>query len=62
VLVGLEGDVVKTLQSIKKGIDLLDSRRADLRADEQDGADEPENGWAPEAEYADEEAELPLRR
>ena len=31
VLVGLEGDVVKTLQSIKKGIALLDERRADAR-------------------------------
>ena len=30
VLVGLEGDVVKTLQSIKKGIAMLDERRADL--------------------------------
>ncbi len=37
VLVGLEGDVVKTLQSIKKGIDLLDSRRTELRTDEDDG-------------------------
>ena len=37
VLVGLEGDVVKTLQSIKRGIELLDSRRTDLRADEQNG-------------------------
>src|SRR4051794_147950 len=37
VLVGLEGDVVKTLQSIKKGIDLLDSRRSDLRASDADG-------------------------
>jgi hypothetical protein len=34
VLVGLEGDVVKTLQSIKKGIALLDERRADLQADD----------------------------
>jgi vacuolar-type H+-ATPase subunit E/Vma4 len=32
VLVGLEGDVVRTLQSIKKGIALLDERRAELRA------------------------------
>ena len=39
VLVGLEGDVEKTLQSIKKGIALLDERRASL-----DGA-----GPAPEA-------------
>src|SRR3954449_12304908 len=38
VLVGLEGDVVKTLQSIKKGIDLLDSRRAQLRSDDEDGS------------------------
>ena len=37
VLVGLEGDVVKTLQSIKKGIDLLDTRRTELREDEADG-------------------------
>jgi hypothetical protein len=29
---------VKTLQSIKRGIELLDTRRTDLRADEQDGA------------------------
>jgi cell division septum initiation protein DivIVA len=39
VLVGLEGDVEKTLGSIKKGIALLDERRASL-----DGA-----GPAPEA-------------
>jgi hypothetical protein len=31
VLIGLEGDVVRTLQSIKKGIQLLDERRAQLR-------------------------------
>ncbi len=39
VLVGLEGDVVKTLQSIKKGIALLDERRASLEIDGA-GADE----------------------
>ena len=43
VLVGLEGHVVRTLQSIKKGISLLDERRAELRAggfieeEQQDG-------------------------
>jgi hypothetical protein len=47
VLIGLEGDVVRTLQSIKKGIQLLDERRAMLRtsesADEQDALqDEPQ--------------------
>lgn len=48
VLVGLEGDVVKTLQSIKKGIALLDERRATLR--------EPAgNGQAP-AGFPDDEA------
>jgi hypothetical protein len=35
VLGGLEGDVTRTLQSIKKGIVLLDERRATLRADDQ---------------------------
>jgi hypothetical protein len=30
VLVGLEGDLVKTLGSVKKGIAMLDERRAEL--------------------------------
>jgi hypothetical protein len=34
--VGLEGDVVRTLQSIKKGIELLDERRAALSAQHDD--------------------------
>ncbi len=38
ILVGLEGDLVKTLQSVKKGIDLLDERRADLREEAADDA------------------------
>lgn len=45
VLVGLEGDVVKTLQSIKKGIALLDERRASLQLEDGqtpgNDADEP---------------------
>ncbi len=45
VLVGLEGDVVKTLQSIKKGIELLDERRAALTPDR--------NGTAAESPAAD---------
>jgi hypothetical protein len=45
VLIGLEGDVVRTLQSIKKGIQLLDERRASLRSTEAD-TDEDE---APDA-------------
>jgi regulator of protease activity HflC (stomatin/prohibitin superfamily) len=50
VLVGLEGDVVKTLNAIKKGIALLDERRASLigdgRAAEDDGTDQR---WEDEA-------------
>jgi hypothetical protein len=60
VLVGLEGDVVKTLQSIKKGIALLDERRASFSEDGQeqleDGEDQVE--WVDEDEG---EAE-PVRR
>jgi hypothetical protein len=60
VLVGLEGDVVKTLQSIKKGIALLDERRATFSEDGQeqleDGEDQVE--WVDEDEG---EAE-PVRR
>ena len=36
VLIGLEGEVVRTLQSIKKGIQLLDERRSALRSVEDD--------------------------
>jgi hypothetical protein len=44
VLVGLEDDVNKTLQSIKKGIAMLDERRAAIESD--DG--EPSNGGSAE--------------
>ena len=59
VLAGLEGDVQKTLQSIQKGIALLDDRRAALMPagapldethndfDEGDWQDEPEDAPAP---------------
>ena len=36
VLIGLEGEVIRTLQSIKKGIQLLDERRSALRSSEGD--------------------------
>ena len=51
VLVGLEGDVVKTLQAIKKGIALLDERRAALiasAAEEREAAPSEEPGPQPE--------------
>lgn len=41
VLVGLEGDLVKTLQSVKKGVEMLDERRATYR-DAARAADEAE--------------------
>ena len=37
VLVGLEGDLVRTLQSVKKGVAMLDERRAEL-VDELSGS------------------------
>jgi regulator of protease activity HflC (stomatin/prohibitin superfamily) len=64
VLVGLEGDVVKTLQSIKKGIELLDSRRTDLRAGEDNGLG-PDDDLDDEAfhDVTDDEGEpQPVRR
>jgi hypothetical protein len=58
VLIGLEADVVKTLQSIKKGIALLDERRAELRADVGQGQDD-----AGDEDLEDAEQEtLPRRR
>ena len=51
VLVGLEGDVVKTLQSIKKGIAMLDERRADIVLEEAP-LDVDDGGWADEPEDA----------
>ena len=49
VLVGLEGDVVQTLNSIKKGIALLDERRASLQLDDRQAAeDEADERWEDE--------------
>lgn len=49
VLIGLEGDIVRTLQSIKKGIQLLNERHAASREDQN--ANQMD-------EYAEEEAEV----
>ena len=64
VLVGLEGDVEKTLQSIKKGIGLLDSRRTDLRAGADDPDAESEDGYAEAAYEAEDDEDViqPARR
>jgi hypothetical protein len=62
VLVGLEGEVVKTLQSIKKGIALLDERRTDEPQPEE-GL--PEDDLETVDEYdddAEEDASLQVRR
>lgn len=56
VLIGLEGDVVKTLQSIKKGIALLDERRATLELNGESGVDA-----GPLAEFWEDEAAEPSR-
>ena len=56
VLIGLEGDVVKTLQAIKKGIALLDERRATL---ELNGEGDDDAG--PLAEFWEDEAAEPSR-
>jgi hypothetical protein len=50
VLLSLEGEVVRTLQGIKKGIVVLDERRAELRDEE---AAKPDD----DAHDADEQAE-----
>ncbi len=57
VLVGLEDDVTRTLQSIKTGIELLDERRAQLSADpgadglDGAGADDEDDDEAEEDEF-----------
>ncbi len=67
VLVGLEGDVVKTLQSIKKGIALLDERRAALRdggvVEAEIGVDEHDavNGRSQPAEDEEQGASQPAQ-
>jgi hypothetical protein len=52
VLVGLEDDVTRTLQSIKKGIELLDERRAELTAqpaqDQRDGSNPDDDEYEAE--------------
>jgi len=55
ILIGLEGDLVRTLQSIKKGIALLDERRAALH----EAGDGAEGTYADEGE--EEGAPLPAR-
>jgi cell division septum initiation protein DivIVA len=58
VLVGLEGDLVRTLQSVKKGIAMLDERRATLTGD----GDGPVGEDDRLDEYEDAEADEPSRR
>jgi hypothetical protein len=60
VLVGLEGDVVKTLQSIKKGIELLDERREALKP--LVAADDDGDGTGPEDVDEVERASEPAAR
>ncbi len=63
VLLGLEGDVVKTLQSIKKGIAMLDERRASLLADDREPLDDEGEPSGDEAWVDEDENEAePVRR
>jgi hypothetical protein len=62
VLVGLEGEVVKTLQSIKKGISLLDERRADDQQPEEGLPEEDLENVGVYDDDAEEDATLPVRR
>jgi vacuolar-type H+-ATPase subunit E/Vma4 len=62
VLVGLEGEVVKTLQSIKKGINLLDERRADELRPADDLAEIDPNAANEYDDDVEEDASLPVRR
>ena len=59
VLVGLEGEVVRTLQSIKKGIAVLDERRTDAR--DEAASDNGVNGTGPAAADGVEGASQPAR-
>jgi hypothetical protein len=59
VLIGLEGDVVRTLQSIKKGIALLDERRAALQAGNGSARDGELTGYDLDEESAAAEAVRP---
>jgi hypothetical protein len=49
VLAELEGDVTNTLQSIKKGIALLDDRRASLDGTGAETGDVNDEAWTDEA-------------
>ena len=65
VLVGLEDDVTRTLQSIKKGIELLDERRAELTAeqaeDELDGAAQDEDEFEADEDDVERASEPAVR-
>jgi hypothetical protein len=63
VLIGLEGEVVRTLQSIKKGIALLDERRQIAGAGElvDDDPNEIDDGWGDEIDPVEERASKPVR-
>jgi F0F1-type ATP synthase membrane subunit b/b' len=62
VLVGLEGEVVKTLQSIKKGIALLDERRTEEQQPDEIPSDDGYDTAGELDDDAEEDASLPVRR
>jgi hypothetical protein len=58
VLISLEGEVARTLQSIKKGIALLDERRAP--DDERNGVGD-QDAWEPATQESEEDVSQPVR-
>jgi cell division septum initiation protein DivIVA len=61
VLEGLENDVQKTLQSIQKGLNLLDDRRATLIAPQPEAGDDGEFVVDPQWDDEAEDAAAPAR-
>ena len=57
MLISLEGEIVRTLQSIKKGIALLDERRA---TPGENGTG-PEHAWQTAADESEEDVSQPVR-
>jgi hypothetical protein len=61
VLIGLEGEVVRTLQSIKKGIALLDERRHVATPSDDDEALAGGDSWTDEDEFEEDRATRRVR-
>lgn len=61
VLIGLEGEVVRTLQSIKKGITLLDERRPVATVPDEEEISAGDDVWSDEDEFEEDRATRRVR-